>query len=62
MKDFFGGVLSISIFVLSAVGYINNIIWMIDKWGYLDWLEKAGSIIGVFTPPLGIILGIIHLF
>jgi hypothetical protein len=59
MKNFFGNILGIGLFLIMGIGYINNIIWTIDEWGFLDWFEKAGSIMGMIVPPLGVLLGII---
>ena len=39
--------------IVLGIAFINNIIWLIDKWHYLGWLEKAGNIIGIFCATIG---------
>lgn len=48
--------------ILSALGYINNIIFTIDNWHSFSWFGKAFETISIFFPPLGCFVGIYHFF
>lgn len=62
MKSIFGNIMAGLVILLVGVGYINNIIWMLDNWSLLGYGSKFFNIGGIFIPPLGGYLGIYHLF
>jgi hypothetical protein len=62
MKEGFGMVSAIFFLLFIGVGYINNIIWMLDSWAVLGFGTKFFNITGIFVPPLGGFLGIYHFF
>lgn len=62
MKDKLVAGFMIGIIAIGAVGFINNVIWMFDSWHEISWLAKAMGIMGIFIPPLGAVMGIIHFF
>lgn len=51
-----------SVLILLGVGYIYNIVWVIDKWHYLGIFSKMLNIASIFLPPLGGVIGIYHFF
>lgn len=49
--------------VIIGMGYIYNIVWLIDNWGYLETFSKFINVgLMIFIPPFGGILGIYHFF
>lgn len=51
-----------AIFIVLGVGYIYNIVWIIDVWQKIGTFSKMFNIASMFFPPLGGILGIYHFF
>ena len=66
MKDKLIGMFSGTGVVLLAItfslGWIYNIVWILDNWSHLSTLAKMGEIISIFIAPLGALLGVIHFF
>ena len=48
------------VFIVVGISYIYNIVWALDHWGALAIGAKILNVLGVFVPPLGGILGVVH--
>lgn len=49
----------LTVLLVSAIGYLNNIFWLIrhaDSWQSGTWILGA---IGIFVAPLGALMGLI---
>jgi len=62
MKEVMGSILAILFLLLIGIGYINNIIWMLDNWSVIEFSVKFLNVTGLFVPPLGGLIGIYHFF
>lgn len=56
MKDVLGFIGVMAFLIAGAVGYIGNIIKLVDGNGEIGMLIARG--VGVMFPPLGVILGL----
>jgi hypothetical protein len=62
MKEKLSLVLLIPLIIFFGLGYIYNVVWMLDHWSAISTGLKFLNVSGVFIPPLGGFLGVIHFF
>ena len=62
MKDTLSGIGILVGYLAFFLGWIYNIVWILDNWSHLSTLAKVIDIISVFFFPLGAFFGIIHFF
>lgn len=62
MKDLLTAIGFIAGYLAVFLGWIYNIVWILDNWDHFSTLAKVIDIISVFFFPLGAFFGIIHFF
>lgn len=62
MKDMLSGIGGFVFVITIGLGWIYNLVWIIDNWEHLSTVAKMIDVVSVFFFPLGAFLGIIHFF
>ena len=56
------GIAFLGLYISVFLGWIYNIVWIIDNWGHLSTMAKMIDVVSVFFFPLGAFFGIMHFF